>query len=261
MAASLKGISARGWLRLARWTVFGTLVCLAVSVAYNWVMFRNLEPEALRQSIISAIVLPVVLAGPLFFFLSVKLRELAIVNRRLFCLASLDGLTGCLNRRAFTGLVEQHLQGGQPGALLMVEADHFKAVNDRFGHDVGDEALRTIAAAIRSALRSGDAVGRLGGEEFGVYLPKAGDKAALEVAERVRTAVAAAIFVPSGKKRHRLSISVGCATHEGPMGYRDLFSLADKSLYAAKKRGRNRVELAITPTLAPEAGDMMMEAR
>lgn len=256
MRASYRGISARGWIRLVSWTVFGTLGCLAVSLSFNWVMFSRMSDEALKQSLVSATVLPIVLAGPLFFFLSLKLRELAVVNHRLNDLASLDGLTGCLNRRAFTAKVENEIGDGGRGALLVVDADHFKSINDSFGHDRGDEALRLIAGAIRAVLRSNDAVGRLGGEEFGVYLPKAGDEIAAEVAERIRAAVAAVVFMPAGRKRHRLSVSVGCAVHQRPADFRELFSLADQSLYAAKRQGRNRISLATAPALAPELEDV-----
>jgi hypothetical protein len=113
MGASHKGISVRGWLKLASWTVFGTLGCLAVSFGFNWLAFRGMGPEAMRQGLISATVLPILLAGPLFFFLTLKLRELAIVNHKLNDLASLDGLTGCLNRRAFTALAERRLEEGR----------------------------------------------------------------------------------------------------------------------------------------------------
>ena len=255
MAALFGEISARGWLKLASWTVFGTLGCLAVSLGYNWLMFRDMDAEALRRGLVSATVLPVILAGPLFFFLTLKLRELAIANHRLSDLASLDGLTGCLNRRAFTDRTERRMGAGG-GALLVVDADHFKAINDSFGHDRGDEALRLIAAAIRSVLRADDAVGRLGGEEFGIYLACAGRVSAAEVAERIRAAVAAVVFIPAGGKRHPLSVSVGCAVHERPAGFRELFSLADQNLYAAKKQGRNRIGLTAVPAMAPGQDDL-----
>ena len=256
MAASFGGISARGWLKLASWTVFGTLGCLVVSLGYNWIIFSPLGPEALRHGMVSATVLPIILAGPLFFLLSLKLRELAIANHRLSDLASLDGLTGCLNRRAFTDRTERRMSAGG-GALLVVDADHFKAINDSFGHDRGDEALRLIAAAIRSVLRSDDAVGRLGGEEFGIYLAAAGRASAAEIAERIRAAVAAVVFIPAGGKRHPLSVSVGCAVHERPAGFRELFGLADQNLYAAKKQGRNRIGLTAVPAIAPGADDLV----
>lgn len=252
--ASYRRISLHGWLKLAGWTFFGTLGCLAVSLVFNWLAFRHMGPEALRKGLISATILPIILAGPLFFYLTLKLRELAIVNHKLNDLASLDGLTGCLNRRAFAWRVERDLEAAQRagkagGALLVVDADRFKTINDSFGHDEGDEALRRIACSIRSVLRGSDALGRLGGEEFGIHLPGAGREVAAEVAERVRVAVAATSFTPSGKP-HALSVSVGCVVYDRPAGFRELFSIADQRLYAAKNSGRNRVVID-PPPLSP----------
>ena len=164
-------ISSRGWLNALRWTAQGTGVCLLISLVFNWVTFSPLGPAALRQGVISATVLPIALAAPLFFYLSVKLRELAIVNLKLTTLATRDGLTGLLNRSTFTSYAEQTIAAVGAGiGLLIIDADDFKDINDRFGHAAGDEALRVIAQAIKAPLRSHDACGRLGGEEFGVLL-------------------------------------------------------------------------------------------
>lgn len=246
MFSSLRGISARGRRTIARWTGFGTLFCIAVSVTYNWLAFRHMGAAALRQGIISAIVLPVVLAGPLFFYLTLKLRELAIANHKLRAQASTDGLTNCLNRRAFSRQVEDWLSGGMPdggephGALLVIDADNFKTINDRFGHHEGDMALVKIAAAIRSVLRADDLVGRLGGEEFGVFLPGAATRDAVEIAERICHTVNGTAF-SSGDDAVALSVSIGCATFDHVTSFRKLFHLADQRLYEAKSAGRNCV--------------------
>ncbi|HHZ07340.1 MAG TPA: GGDEF domain-containing protein [Rhizobiales bacterium] len=195
---------------------------------------------------VSATILPIVLAGPLFFYLTLKLRELAIANHRLSRAASTDSLTECLNRGAFTAAVEAHLRGrgtSHPrGALLVIDADQFKQINDRFGHDAGDEALLEIAAAIREATRAGDLVGRLGGEEFGVFLPDASDADAAEVAERIRRTIHGRRFAPDGV-HWRLSASVGGAVFDQPIEFSELFRIADQRLYRAKMTGRNRVEM------------------
>lgn len=251
-------MSRRGLIKLAGWIVFGTLSCLAISVTYNYFSFRHMDPEALRRGLISATVLPILLAVPFFTLLTLKLRELAIANHKLNDLASTDGLTGCLNRRAFTAAVERALENSSHesgGAMLVIDADRFKAVNDRFGHDLGDEALKLVAEAIRAAVRDSDLVSRLGGEEFGVFLARTQQARALEVAERIRAAVAATQFVPNGT-RHRLSVSIGCAVDDGGADYILLFRAADQSLYEAKRNGRNRIEVAATPSLAPELSDI-----
>lgn len=245
-------MSREGRWQLARWTVLGTLGCLAVSLAYNYLAFQDFAPEALRQGLISATVLPIVLAGPLFFYLSLKLRELAIVNHRLGVVASTDGLTTCLNRGAFSAKVEANLinPSGRSklsgGALLVIDADHFKAINDRFGHEEGDQALRLIASSIRGCVRGTDLVGRLGGEEFGVFLHGATVENATEIAERIRLAVAGTEFVPGGWQ-HKLSVSIGGAVFEEPVGFSELFRVADKRLYEAKAAGRDRVRLSPVP--------------
>jgi diguanylate cyclase len=248
LVARIERISVRGALKLAGWTLSGTLGCLGIALLYNWLSFRHMGEEALRQSLISATVLPIILAGPLFCYLTLKMRELAIANHRLHRLASTDALTACLNRGAFSAIVGEWLDT-EPAdtertcALLVVDADHFKNINDNHGHDQGDEALKIIAAAIRSAVRDGDLVGRLGGEEFGVFLPGASEVSARAVAERIRISVSKSEFKPRDR-RCTISVSVGCATLERPSDFSELFRVADERLYMAKRAGRNRVVAA-----------------
>jgi diguanylate cyclase (GGDEF)-like protein len=205
-------------------------------------------PTRLR-SLLTDIFLPIGLAVPLLLFFANKLRELAIAHRRLTIYASTDGLTQVMNRAAFSTLVDAYLKEVRSaeqraaGALLIIDADNFKAVNDRYGHDRGDEALVTIAQSIKSMLRAPDIVGRLGGEEFGVFLPGANRDQAERVAERIRTSVNGADFVPNGTA-HALSVSVGGAVFDATLPFAELFRLADQQLYAAKQAGRNRVAIA-----------------
>jgi diguanylate cyclase (GGDEF)-like protein len=248
---SLKDISPRGWRMLARWTVFGTLGCTAVAVLMNLMLFGALGGTALSRAMVSGVLIPILLAGPLFFYLTLKLRELAIANHKLAELASTDSLTACLNRRAFASHIDAWLADPtaaaawrSAGALLVIDADHFKKINDRFGHDQGDEALKLIAGSIRSVLRAGDLAGRLGGEEFAVFLPGATPENAAEVAERIRAVIEKARFEPNGC-RCRLSVSVGVASFEEQSpSFSELFRLADERLYEAKNAGRNRIRLA-----------------
>ncbi len=233
----------QGWSSVARWTFFGTLGCVLVSLAFNAVMFDDLGSRALRRSLMSATVLPMLLGIPLFFYMSMRLRGLAISNLRLGLVARTDSLTSCLNRGAFTAKVTTQLLRSDlrpSGALLMIDADNFKAINDLFGHDAGDEALTIIARSIRSMLRPGELVGRMGGEEFGVYLPGVDRHRAEIVAERIRRSVNLAIFSPHGRPR-QLSVSIGGAVFEGPASFSELFRIADQRLYNAKEAGRNRV--------------------
>lgn len=173
--------------------------------------------------------------------------------------ASTDGLTSCFNRVAFTTLVDAYLERVdqqercRDGALLVMDVDHFKNVNDNFGHDAGDEALKLIAQSIKSTLREVDLVGRMGGEEFSVFLPGIAPDRVFLVAERIRETVKAANFCPEGTPCD-LSISIGGATYVHTASFSELYKLADKKLYDAKRNGRNRVELcqlgASTPLAA-----------
>lgn len=256
MLATLKDMSPRGRRILARWTAFGTLGCILFAQSANWLMFRDLGQPALGLSIFSGTIIPILLAGPLFFYLTLKLRELAIANHKLMAAATTDSLTGCLNRGAFAAHVEAKLAAAQAsqengsGALMVIDADRFKRINDRFGHGNGDEALRLMASAIRAAIRSDDDVGRLGGEEFAVHL--AGPCDAQAMAERIRLEIETSRFRPNGTP-WPLTASIGCAVYEAPHSFSELYRIADELLYQAKRTGRNRVVTgAVEPALGME---------
>ena len=233
----------QSWSSVGRWTLFGTTACIAISVSFNALIFGDLGGTALYRSIVSAVVLPTLLGLPLFFYMSLRVRGLAITNLRLGLVARTDSLTACLNRGAFTSRVSNLLAHAPPdtgGALLMIDADNFKSINDLFGHHAGDEALTIIARSIRTILRAGDLVGRMGGEEFGVYLPGVDRRRAEATAERIRRSVNLAVFAPHGKQRS-LSVSIGGVAFDGPAEFTELFRVADQRLYGAKQTGRNRV--------------------
>jgi two-component system cell cycle response regulator len=162
-------------------------------------------------------------------------------------MALTDPLTGLYNqrylRRHLSGLIESG-QGRQL-AVLMVDVDHFKSVNDRHGHASGDRALRLIADSLRINTRVFDSVARYGGEEFVVVMPGTGPTEAAAAAERLRLAVEAVEFNASVGMRLPLTVSIGVACTQFPTGSPEvLLQAADTALYDAKRNGRNRVEVA-----------------
>lgn len=162
-------------------------------------------------------------------------HAVAIAERR----ANTDELTGLANRRALAAA----MSAGDAGrsALIMLDLDHFKRVNDTLGHPAGDVALKHLAKLLRVTLRGGDLAARIGGEEFAVWLPGADLALGLEVAERLRALVASRPFHFGGAK-HSLSISCGVSACPVPIVQPDnLMATADSALYRAKREGRNRV--------------------
>lgn len=161
-----------------------------------------------------------------------------------------DDMTGFLNREAFFATLEGTRRHSDRGALLLVDADHFKRINDTYGHLVGDDALIEISGAISRAVRSGDVVGRVGGEEFGVLLPGARIGEAEAVAERIRAEVEAAGFMPAQGRVLTLTVSVGGTVCWSDASIPELMRCADRQLQMAKSDGRNRVRLETQRRLA-----------
>jgi diguanylate cyclase (GGDEF)-like protein len=162
--------------------------------------------------------------------------------------AQTDYLTGLSNRRRFVELAERELARSirfqRPFALLMIDIDHFKAVNDTWGHSVGDAVLQQVAYLIRDTLREEDIFGRMGGEEFAAAIVETDGAGAMEVAERLCATVADAVIVPQGGERIQVSISIGLSQLNGRnIAFDSLLNEADSAMYDAKESGRNRVLL------------------
>jgi diguanylate cyclase (GGDEF)-like protein len=241
--------------RVVYWTALITALFVVASTLMSIGVLDVLGNGINLAGLVVAVVLPVVLGGPVMFYQALRHQQLKVANARLNVLASTDWLTNCLNRRAFTdrSSILLDLASGHGGTLLVIDADHFKQVNDQFGHDAGDAALQLLAATIRAAVRQGDLVGRLGGEEFGVFLVDSDYETAAVVAERVRARVAAVRFTADGAQ-HALSVSIGGATAGDRVRFTELFHVADQQLYGAKSSGRNRIELVrMSPSIEAPA--------
>jgi diguanylate cyclase (GGDEF)-like protein len=173
-----------------------------------------------------------------------------------------DPLTGLYNRRHLEDRLSSELSAarrhGRPLSVLLVDVDHFKAVNDRHGHLVGDDALRMLALALRGAVRREDVLARYGGEEFLVLARETGADGARVLGERIRAAVETA-RVRFDDVELALTVSVGVSVSEGDGRYepgrseRELIEAADRAMYEAKRQGRNRVVVAPAPG-SPAAG-------
>jgi diguanylate cyclase (GGDEF)-like protein len=202
--------------------------------------------------------------GTAFIVVVMAKEHSALVHKTA---AMTDPLTGLFNRRGFfeaaEKLVASQRKSGQPVTIMMFDLDHFKSINDRFGHDTGDEALQTFAATASSNMRLNDVVGRLGGEEFAAMLP-GGIETALMVGERVRAAFEARGVEIAGHVMNA-TVSIGVTESLSDVAHiQTMLARADRALYAAKAHGRNRVctdkdardTTPVAPPLVPVAGEL-----
>ena len=171
-------------------------------------------------------------------------RELITAREELRLQATQDSLTGMLNRRLVLDILERELTRGQrlelPLAVLMIDIDHFKAVNDAYGHQAGDAVLKEVAARVSTTVRPYDSVGRYGGEEFLVILPGCDEPRAQIVAERLRCVVSREV-VHTSAAEISVTLSLGLALSAQGETSERLVHAADRALYEAKRNGRNRV--------------------
>jgi diguanylate cyclase (GGDEF)-like protein len=174
-------------------------------------------------------------------------EALHAANEALTKLAVTDALTGLANRRVLDGRLDEAWSRARrhatPLSLVMLDVDHFKLYNDRYGHVQGDECLRRVAQCVRNSVRrAGELAARFGGEEFAVLLPGSELADAVRVAELLRSKIEALNLPHEGSPRKFVSTSLGVASLVATMqGPADLVSAADQALYRAKEQGRNRV--------------------
>jgi diguanylate cyclase (GGDEF)-like protein len=194
-------------------------------------------------------ILPVVIAAPAAFVLARQSEAISQLNAQLVIAyaavkraAETDHLTGISNRAAFDARAAA-LHGQRPGWFLVIDIDHFKTINDNNGHAHGDIALIAVAEALRGAVGPDDLIGRLGGEEFGVFLPGAGAATALATAEDIRRSVAALTFAGADGAPLRLTVSIG-VTGGANLSVANGLSAADRAMYRAKQAGRDQVHFA-----------------
>ncbi|MBU4528030.1 sensor domain-containing diguanylate cyclase [Hoeflea sp.] len=184
--------------------------------------------------------------GPIMVAMVRDISERIMLQNELVRLASADPLTGQLNRRAFLESFEREwsraLRYKSGLSLLMLDIDHFKHVNDAYGHDVGDQVICRVAELVRSSLRDLDILGRWGGEEFIAVLPHTEIRAARSLAERIRETIAGQSLEAEGHKPFSVTVSIGLAEiGAGGTAHQQMIKFADNALYEAKNAGRNQV--------------------
>ncbi len=214
---------------------------------------KQISDDARSAAIITiavSLVVGIVVVGLLGFRLA---RVIGETNAQLMALATRDPLTGQYNQRTLVETLDRTLahanRYGASCAILFLDIDHFKALNDTHGHLAGDAALKAFAGAIAARVRGVDTVGRWGGEEFLAILPQTDGVTALASAERIRTAIAAHPF--DAVHGAQITCSIGVASYPRDGGSREtLIAAADRALYSAKRQGRNRVCLADDPAAA-----------
>jgi diguanylate cyclase len=234
-----------GWRLLLR-----HLGLQALGFAVAWPLLgMPFLPESGTVAMLGA--LPLLLVYPVSIAFTVhslgaRVRE---QNRALDALNRTDPLTGLANRRQVESSIEVEFQRcarhGRHAALLMLDLDGFKEINDRWGHGLGDEVLRRVALAIRGCVREIDVAARIGGDEFLLLLPETTEEAAVQIATRIRAAVAAQVFERAPGQRCSASIGVA-ELSPGDSGALDAVERADLALYRAKAEGRDCVRIADT---------------
>ncbi|ALZ74743.1 GGDEF domain-containing protein [Rheinheimera sp. F8] len=218
------------------WFLVCVLRTVTVEIHEDWILSGYLVSQVLWPGIMAAYGL---------FVITGYLEE---TQQRLKAEAVLDPLTGQLNRRGLTEAVNSSLaylqRHQQPAALLMLDLDHFKRVNDQFGHDGGDLVLVQTALAIKTMLRQSDVLARFGGEEFLVFLPAANRDMAAVTAQRLLDGIRQLEWPASMPEDYQLTISIGVSVFGPDYDFGRQLRLADQALYRAKQNGRDRIEFA-----------------
>jgi diguanylate cyclase len=240
-------------------TLFNILLYLGVmfGIAYNRPQTFDMRLEAVQWIVLCVVLIWFAFMGG---YISKLRRTLAASNVRLETafktiqeMSVRDELTGAYNRRYLMQLLVQEKnrvdRGGREMSVCILDIDHFKAINDNYGHLAGDEVLRVIAGEALASLRASDYFGRYGGEEFLMILPQTSIEGARIIADRFRRRLEVQKF-PNVDPQLRVTTSIGIAQYSGGEDVVQTLARADAALYGAKHRGRNRVELA---TEIPEA--------
>ncbi len=243
------------------------LAALVGSEALTLVFYSIFFADRLLLDMLLTAVIVAIVGFPLTYFFLDQQVKLSVVVSELHRAVRTDGLTGLSNRTAFFEEAEKVMAHGKPAsnALLFIDVDHFKSVNDTFGHAIGDAVLRELAGVIRSSVREGDLVARFGGEEFAVLLIDADRSEAMRVAERIKINARTVCRAVASFDR-AITVSMGVCLREPGQNLEAILLKADQGLYAAKSQGR---DLIVDATLTDDfarlrvigTADRLAEAR
>ena len=243
MMTSMNMMGAGGLRLFTAGTLLTTLAALAT------LQMASIPPLFASSALQGWLTLPVLIFYPvLFAWVSYQTAiRLAEHKRRLELMSTRDGMTGVFNRRHWEDLLRNEFDScrrhHRDATMLLIDIDHFKTINDTWGHDIGDEAIIAITHQLQLTLRGSDIIGRFGGDEFAVIMSNTAADSAIAAMSRVHERLAQ-LSLP-GAPLVKLCISVGVAPLTPPMGhYREWLKAADVALYKAKNAGRNRTEVA-----------------
>ncbi len=239
--------------------LFRTSIVTAIAVAATYVISFSMRWAAGMPidwlSWVECLVVPIAIGAPIGWYVFSQAENLQAAHgrlerahldlnkahERLAFVARHDHMTGLLNREGFLLQLEQCRERNDSHVVLIVDADHFKRINDRYGHPKGDEALMKIAKALQYAVRRKDVVGRIGGEEFGILLVSVGVEEGMQMADLIRRQVQCIPWQPDADAPG-LTVSIGGAAMDRSVAkVADVLRQADRCLYEAKRLGRNRV--------------------
>jgi diguanylate cyclase (GGDEF)-like protein len=221
-----------------------------LQVTANSLQFRSSLQHSLELQTLVLVIFISLIFGALYILTQRHFRLVEIVVQRLEDGTRTDFLTGTLNRRGFTTQIEEHLAKNRrlvakkmpvSSALFIIDIDHFKHVNDTYGHPVGDIVLREVSQLLKDELRDYDVFARVGGEEFAAYLPDGTCDDFTQIAERVRLRIENSVIILSDTTALNITVSIGLTCCHHDESYETLFERADEALYQAKETGRNRV--------------------
>ncbi|WP_300116128.1 GGDEF domain-containing protein [Sphingobium sp.] len=230
--------------------IVGIVFSVSTSLVAMWVMSRFPGMDIPTPYWIFGFFAPLFISTPVCLLLARQVehrRRLAESLQKAMAelrhLSEIDQMTGLFNRATFLRRLEQ-ARAAAPGVCLLIDVDHFKTINDRWGHATGDQPLTAIAGGLRRSVRADDICGRMGGEEFAIYLlGMTGETGAL-LADRIRLAVEALSVRNDEGHAVPLTVSIGCAADENGATAEMLLRRADLAMYAAKAAGRNQIRLA-----------------